>query len=157
MIQRIQTIFLLIASSALILSLFFPVWHKENPQTKEKVVLTVTYLTHTKADKVITQSSNIYIAGLAVASALLALYAVFMYANRIYQMRIVLFNTLLMCAVLGLMIMVNFQGEKLFAEPKHGEYDMGYFMPVIAIIMNYLARRFIKKDEELVRSADRMR
>jgi hypothetical protein len=36
-------------------------------------------------------------------------------------------------------------------------YLFGIYLPVIEIVFLYLAIRFIKRDEELVRSADRLR
>jgi hypothetical protein len=34
---------------------------------------------------------------------------------------------------------------------------MGLYLPIAAMICNILANRFIRRDENLVRSADRMR
>jgi hypothetical protein len=36
-------------------------------------------------------------------------------------------------------------------------YEIGFFLVIIAMICNILANRFIRRDENLVRSADRMR
>ena len=36
-------------------------------------------------------------------------------------------------------------------------YKIGIVIPVISIVFTYLTIRFIKKDDELVRSADRLR
>ena len=38
-----------------------------------------------------------------------------------------------------------------------GEYKLGLFMPAIALILNSIANRYIRKDEKLVRSVDRIR
>ncbi len=157
MIQRIQSVFLVIAAVCMILSLFFPIWHKINPETGQQVVLTADSMTYTVQGNVVKRESNIYIAILAVASAALAFYSIFQYKNMMSQIRVVLFNTLLMCIVLGLMVFENYSAEALFAEPEYGEYGAAYFLPGVALIFNILARRYIKKDIDLIRSADRMR
>ena len=38
-----------------------------------------------------------------------------------------------------------------------GGYQFGLFLPAIALFFNSLALRFIRKDEKLVRSMDRLR
>lgn len=37
------------------------------------------------------------------------------------------------------------------------EFRLGFALPIIAIILNYLAIRNIRKDEALVKSMDRLR
>ena len=44
-------------------------------------------------------------------------------------------------------------GFTLFEE----NFDISFFLPIAGIILNMLANRFIRKDEELVRSVDRLR
>jgi len=36
-------------------------------------------------------------------------------------------------------------------------YELGSFLPIIAAVFTFLASRSIKKDEDLIRSADRIR
>jgi len=38
-----------------------------------------------------------------------------------------------------------------------GKYGFGLYLPGIAVIGNLLANRFIRRDEKLVREADRLR
>jgi hypothetical protein len=38
-----------------------------------------------------------------------------------------------------------------------GSYEIGFWSILVAMVMNMLANRFIKKDEALVRSVDRIR
>ena len=155
MIQRIQSVFLLVVGICMVLMLFFPIWEKVNPETKESKMLTATVMTHTK-EGVTKKQSTYYIAGLALASALLAFYTIFLYKNRVTQIKLVMFNTILICLILGLMVYIIMVEEKTFSS-KQDAYLIGYYLPIPAAIFSILARKFIKRDEDLVRSADRMR
>lgn len=157
MIQRIQSVFLLVVVIAMSLAVLFPSWQKQNSETGEKVVLSAWNLTHTKGETVVNTSTTIVIAALSIASAILALYSIFMFRNRINQIKVVLFNNLLMCGTLVAMFLYVTSGEETFAQPKYGIYGLGFYLPMVAIVCNWLARRYIKKDEDLVRSSDRLR
>jgi hypothetical protein len=37
------------------------------------------------------------------------------------------------------------------------QYSLGLYLPVVAVIANFLANRFIMRDEKLVRDSDRLR
>ena len=50
-----------------------------------------------------------------------------------------------------------YKGENSLGMESRGLFKPGYFLPLGAMILNSLANRFIKKDEDLVRSVDRIR
>jgi hypothetical protein len=50
-----------------------------------------------------------------------------------------------------------YQGETELGMDIRGMFKPGYFLPLGAMIFNSLANRYIKKDEDLVRSVDRIR
>jgi hypothetical protein len=66
-----------------------------------------------------------------------------------------------MTGVLALILFFSRQGEDLLPQTNQiagfENYEMGFFLVIIAMICNILANRFIRRDEKLVRSADRMR
>ncbi|MCU0445440.1 MAG: DUF4293 domain-containing protein [Microscillaceae bacterium] len=157
MIQRIQTIFLFLVGVCLLAVLFFPIWQKNNSTTQEKVELTAFVLNYSKGSTPPTTTYSFYIAIAALAAAGLAFYTIFQYKNRVLQIKLCLLNTLLIVAALGLMMLFYYSGEALVKEPKYGAFAPGFYFPAIALIFNMLARRFIKKDEDLVRSMDRLR
>jgi glucan phosphoethanolaminetransferase (alkaline phosphatase superfamily) len=86
---------------------------------------------------------------------LLLLITIFSYKNRIMQMRLSVFNILLMLGSVGLIYFYSLQA--------HGKIDGETFylypviFPVVSAILAFLAFRGVKKDEELVRSYDRIR
>ena len=72
MIQRLQSIFLFLASLAMFLVIFLPIWNKTLPETTEEyAVLTALDLTISKGGETVDKIQTFYIAILAfVASAL---------------------------------------------------------------------------------------
>ena len=145
MIQRIQTVFLLLAAIAYFLLFQFPfaVSDIANPG----------FL----ADKVFDIFDNIVLVVLTALGGLIALIAIFLYKNRPLQIRLsylVIIVGILLILVAG----VLFYNESANIMDKVGISDgLGLFMPVLAFIFGFLAARFIRKDEKLVRSADRLR
>lgn len=158
MIQRIQTVFLSLSIVAMIVMLFAPLWTKENLQTGDLAMLTPMALIHTNKTSVISQQSTIYIAILAFVSMTFAFLSIFSYKSRTRQLMYNLFNILTLIAILGCFIYFSMKGEDFFKEPLRGSFGLGYFMPAVAVLMNSLANRFIRRDERLVRSSlDRIR
>ena len=159
MIQRIQSVFLLIMALSMSVMLFVPIWIKGNPDTEEFVVLNAFNLTHTKGlvQETVAQSSSFYIALLVILSASVSLFSIFLFKKRLLQMKLGALNSLLgMGAVLTSLYFTN-KGAELLSPQIAGEYKLGFFVPIIALVFNSLANRFIKRDEKLVQSANRMR
>lgn len=157
MIQRIQSVFLFLVMLAMTLMLFFPLWEKQNPKTAEKVTLSALQLVYQKTTGPTQPQTTVYLAVLAGASIVLAGMSLFSYKNRKTQVMLNLGNTLLLAITLLACTYLSFQGEKLLAEPARGQYLLGFFMPAAALVCNALATRFIRRDEHLVRSMDRLR
>ncbi|UXP32593.1 DUF4293 domain-containing protein [Reichenbachiella agarivorans] len=163
MIQRIQSVFLFLVAASLITLTFFPLWNKVDPAKSEMVKLTVMELTHTKVDidtheeQLIAQTPTFYIALVALIAAGIALYSISQYKNRLLQMKLGALNSLVMAGALGLSVYFIFQGEKMIAPEQQGNYLFGFYLFVSAMLFNTLANRFIRKDEQLVKSADRIR
>ena len=165
MIQRIQSIFLLLVAVAMGLMLTFDIWQKVGPEQDQAVVLNAYFLSHLQIDgtldaapaNIIEQEATWYIAILASLTAVIALYSIFRYDNRLTQMKLAALNSLLIGITLGICIYLAYQGQQMLPGPGVGEYLIGIYLPGVAFVCNALANRFIKKDEALVRSADRFR
>lgn len=165
MIQRIQSVFLLILVIAMISLLFLPLWAKTDPQTGQELVLTAFSLssqpTTTANTATATDSatkSTIAIGILAILVALVALYEIFQYKNRFTQIKLGLLNSLLLAGLLGtIFYYASFVGDELVKTSTPGKYEAGFYLPILGLIVNSLANRFIKRDEDLVRSVDRLR
>ena len=156
MIQRKQTIFLLLVILALAVSFFFPL--AEFIGANESIVLFVQ-----KAHSLVPDSAfnkNVYFS-LPLLSAtgfvmLFSLIAIFLYKNRKAQMQVIKVCILVEIIFIGLFFF--YYVSKLEAlTGGSAEYKTAVFMPLVALVFLVLAYRGVLQDEKLVRSADRLR
>nr|WP_299342018.1 DUF4293 domain-containing protein [Allomuricauda sp.] len=136
MIQRIQTFFLVVvALIAGILPFLLSLWQLENG-------------TNIFAIDVIWISVSFFV------SAALALITIFMYKNRQNQFVLNRLNMILNLFLLGFFV---YRSLNLSGESEISEKGIGMLIPVFSIVFLVLANRAIKKDEDLVKSVDRLR
>ncbi|MHA6248683.1 DUF4293 domain-containing protein [Pontibacter sp. CAU 1760] len=166
MIQRIQTVFLFLLIVAMVAVLFLPLWSKTDAVTGETVVLTAWNLKSTilNADGdptgpgTLPQRGTIIIGLLAIAAAVVAAYEIFQFKSRLNQMKLGLLNTLVLASLIGsILYYALYVGTDMVQAEGNGSYHAGFYMPLLALLLNALANRFIKRDEDLVRSVDRLR
>lgn len=154
MIQRIQSIFLLLIATCMIVMIFLPNWRETS--TTDTVTMDALSMVHSKAGTQASSRQVWYIAALAAVAAGMALFSLVSYKNRVLQMGLGAINALVMAGVLGLIIYFTREAETII--PNHeGAFQAGTYLPMAAMICNIIANRFIRRDEKLVRSADRMR
>jgi len=137
MIQRIQTIYLFLAFVVTGILLFFiPLWTMSNDKD--------FYF----------MQSEVYTILLGLSTTLSVL-SILSYKKRQNQFVIGRLNIILNLILLGLFVYrsLNLSGET----PAVSEKGIGMFLPVIAIVFLVLANKAIKKDEDLVKSVDRLR
>ena len=136
MIQRIQSVFLLL-SAGISAGLIF-----------------VFHLWITNEDIKIFAIDELEYFGLFISSAALSLLSVFMYKNRKLQFVLGRLNIILNFILLGFFAYqsLNISGEALVSEK-----GIGIFLPILSIVLLALANKAIKKDEDLVKSVDRLR
>ena len=162
MLQRVQSLFLLGVAICMGLMLITDIWEESLPQGNQKLELDAYMLSATPLEPTgggVTQVmyNTWVIAVLAVLSAIIAFYEIFRYNNRLTQLKLGFLNVLLMIGVLGCTIFFVFQGEEISANATQGDFEAGIYLPGLALILNLLANRFIRRDEQLVRSVDRLR
>jgi hypothetical protein len=93
---------------------------------------------------------------LAGAVIILTSITLFLYKNRMLQVKMIAVNMLLHAILIALSFLYYTGAvEKLTGITP--VYQMGLFFPIVAMVMLLLANRAIRKDESLVRSADRLR
>ncbi len=142
MIQRIQSLFLLGTAISGALFAFLP-W-------------AVFHLGDGKEDVILKGTSELVSSLPGLTIALFALINIFLFRNRKRQMRVC--NVLFVIAI-GALSSAVLKITATSAELKANDFDyqFGMVWPVISIIFTYMARHSINKDEQLVRSADRLR
>ena len=135
MLQRIQTIYLLlvaIVSSGLIF--VFILWKNE-----DELVFAI--------DKPIIFSAFLSI-------ALLAIITIFKFKDRKSHCVLGRLNIILNLILLGFFV---YQSLNLSGETMVSEKGIGMLLPFVSIVLLALANKAIKKDEDLVKSVDRLR
>ncbi len=89
-----------------------------------------------------------------LASAILSLVAIFLFKNRKLQFVIGRIIILINLFLLGLLIYLSLN---LSGETNVSEKGIGMFLPILVVLLIVLANKAIKKDEDLVKSVDRLR
>jgi uncharacterized membrane-anchored protein len=159
MIQRIQTVFLFLVAVAMVLEVSFPIWEQFNADQTQMMVLSAWSLNtiDIQTNAILTSENKIFIALLAIVSAGLAIFSIFQYKNRTKQMFVNMINSLVLVVNLALIIWISHSANQVFNPTEDGTFVFGFYAIFGGMIMNLLANRFIRKDELLVRSVDRIR
>ena len=139
MIQRIQTIWLMLAAVAAFLTLKLSFFSGNMVAADQ-----------TKSFKYLTATSSLVLLVFTIVLGTAALINIFLYKNRKLQMRICLAAVLL--AILDIVLYYN-QAQH-FAE---GNYDLTAIISLAIPVFFLLAARGIYKDQKLVKSLDRLR
>lgn len=137
MIQRIQTVYLLLVFVVTgVLPFFIPLW------------------TMVGGANYFFMQNQIFIIVLGLSTSL-TLLSVVSYKKRQNQFVMGRLNIILNLILLGLFVYrsLNVSGETLQVSEK----GIGMFLPIVAIVLLVLANKAIKKDEDLVKSVDRLR
>lgn len=154
MLQRIQTVYLLIIVVLTIATLFLPlaVWHAGN----EFYSFDASGLSSmsTPQPELVYPAWSLF--ALTAVIALIALITIFLYKKRILQIRLCVFNALLMLGFYGLFAFLMWVIKGQMSEASLS-IRIGLCFPLINLILDYLAIRNIGADEALVRSLDRLR
>lgn len=162
MIQRIQSVFLLLVAMVMIVTLFLPMWNKFDPQAMEVVDLNAFQLVYASVDEsgertVMATQDTYWVAVLAILAAAIALFSILQYKKRLRQIQLGAVNSLVMGACLGLTYYYSTLGDQMLNPQEIGNFQAGFYIIAAALLFNSLANRFIRKDEKLVKSADRIR
>ncbi len=160
MIQRIQSLLLLAVGVCMGAACGLDVWSKSS--TNETAFLSAFVMKHqsivASGEPTVLHEKNVwYIGALYILSAVIALYTIFKYNDRKQQMLLCAGNSLLMAAGLGAALFTAKGGEQWLETARLGDYGVGIYLPLTAMMLNMVARRFIRRDEDLVRSSDRLR
>jgi peptidoglycan/LPS O-acetylase OafA/YrhL len=138
MIQRRQTLWLLLATIAAVLSFMFPfVTGKEAIKNMQQ-------------DKVIDAASDFFLLILTGGSIILSAVTIFLFKDRKMQIRLCLLGLLLSVIIIVRYIM-------LMNKLTNNTLALYAVLPFIFLASYFLAFRDIRKDEKLVKSLDKLR
>jgi hypothetical protein len=155
MLQRIQSIYLLLASFALYALFLFPLVHNVYVDGKPLTIMVTGVFQNVNGQQAHTQ----FFVALAVATALIGLIpliVIFLYKNRkqqialCYSTMLVIIGYSFWLAQTAKQIMDNIQIDT-------HNWGIGLFLSSVSLLFILLAISGIKRDEKLIKSADRLR
>jgi hypothetical protein len=152
--QRIQTVYLALVALLYVVLLFLPIasFKGENFELQFGLFNTIKILGE-KQDKVASHILLILMCSFIIATAL---FCISQFKNRKFQIKIAGLLYLLNAAFLVIEYFLQENILKQFSIVTK-TYLAGTYLPLIALLLVFLAQRGIKNDEELVKSADRLR
>lgn len=157
MIQRSQTIYLLLAAICGVLTFFLPLAYFMIDDAVQGVY-TMFGLQAGEGGEMLSSGAYVFPAwAMGALSVVIPFIAIFLYRNRPVQGKVA---RLAYLVNLGYAVYLFFAVEELKAEffpSAKVLFHVGFYAPVAAIAFAFLAGRGIKKDEELVKSLDRLR
>lgn len=145
MIQRIQSLFYLLAAICAGGLFYFPFAtssESASPFLEDKLF------------NVFDHTAILIVAGLAI---LLPLVAIFLFKNRSTQIRLGIFTIIMAVLVVAIAALLFINGGKEMPASAQVDDSIGLYLPLGSILFALLANRFVKKDEGLVQSMDRLR
>jgi hypothetical protein len=145
MIQRLQSLFLLIASASFFAQFLWPLASSSESGG--------VYL----QDQIFDVQDHIMLTILTILGGAIALLSIFMFKKRKLQLKLgyLIIVAAILLTFLSIVLFMN-DSAKL-SEQVIIEDQMGLYLPIISLVAAFLANRYIKKDDKLVRSMDRLR
>jgi uncharacterized membrane protein len=147
MIQRIQSVWLLLAALSCAGLFFF------NLYTAQQMVNG----TQTLVPMRVNGGNEFLLMLLAIAIIVIPLFAIFRYKNRKQQKSIVVLNMVAVISFIAVLLMHIANYNHQTPAPLNGAYGIASVLPVFALVFLGLALRGINKDDKLVKSVDRLR
>lgn len=157
MIQRIQSLFLFIVFASCVACYFLPFWlyTGTNPAYEYQVSLFAVTLISGTAQNLIVGTLPIIV--IVSISTILSLVTMFYYKNRPMQLKINNYNILMTVIFTGtIFLWIPYMIEEMLPEAVR-TWQYGLLLPLVSLVFLILSGNFIKKDEKLVKSADRLR
>ncbi len=162
MLQRLQSVYLLIAAVCLSLMALSPLitFKASEGEKAEQLVFTIYAIEYEQTSPIIAKGGhdNKALAYLAYGLAVLLLISIFQFKNRPLQIRLARMGYLLSGALLLSIIVTSYRAAETLKLPNL-DWTPGWtmFLPAIAMVCCVLAYFRIKADEALVKSVDRIR
>ena len=153
MIQRKQSLFLLIGTIVMALLYFFPIAEfMVNTTNYYFNFIEIATVVDTKKEII----GNVYpITILLSIIVMISWVTIFLFKNRTLQLRLITINVFLK---IGFLILTGFYIYKLSNAFDSDLYlQMSFIYPVIAIILDIMASKGIQKDLNIIKSYDRIR
>ncbi|MDR0895673.1 MAG: DUF4293 domain-containing protein [Prevotellaceae bacterium] len=151
MIQRIQSVYLLLVTGLLITALCLPVGNFLSSDSVTAAVFKPIGVT--MPDGAFHSTWALFC--LLLLSVIIAFATIFLFRNRMLQIRMTIFNSILLIGYYIAFIVFLW----MLKGSLNTTFRLGWALclPAISLILNYLTFRAIYRDEVMVRAADRLR
>jgi len=157
MIQRIQTVYLLLVAVLMTLTAALPVAEYFDAVKNISYQLDMRGFVQLNPDgsflSAVSTNPATFVFGIILVVTLMT---IFKYKNRRQQFRLCTINFILILIYIILLAVVIFMGKNKLAGTEMSLKIPAVFS-LVALIFNYLAMRGIAKDENMVKSMDRLR
>ncbi len=145
------------AGTASVMILFLPIWSNGVPGQYSVVANAITLKMSNPVGDVLKTESVGYVAALAALCAIVTFYTIFKFKTRKIQIKLGWLSILLNCGLVVAFVYSITRGQSLLGIDEAGSFSAGFFMPYISMGCIFIANHYIRKDERLVRSIDRLR
>ncbi len=154
MIQRIQSLYLLVISVLMVLTATLPLAYFSGAGELVNLYSSGLYLLGGESVQFMP-----YLLCVAIIASIMSFVIIFLYRNRITQIRLCVTQMVLLFGVLiieGVYFYLSYRAYSQLPDMSYGLHP-AVVAPVVAIVLNFLTINAIVKDEALVRSLDRIR
>lgn len=140
--QRIQTVWLLLAMGCAVLLFYVPVWEASHPLPPHRM-------------SSLSAGLNFKLLGFPLMLFITHTIATWSFRNHRRQLRWCNINIMLFLLFLGAVFFILNAEPGFFAGFHFGDLKLGFYLPLLGIVFNLLARHGIRNDEALMRSVHR--
>ncbi len=154
MIQRIQTVYLLIVTALMAVTLFVPLaWFGSDAGQFDLYAFSLQ-----TADGEAVQST-VYMGILSALACALPVVTIFLYKRRLLQIRLCVVEIVLLIGAVVMEAVYYFLSWRVFSDLTfHTQgFRPAIALPLVCLLFSYLAARAIFRDELMIRAADRIR
>jgi len=152
MIQRIQSVYLLV-SLCFTAPLFFASAASLVYETGELLLFNLSGFYLSEAGTTVCVSRQYSLAFFGIIICALNLCIIFLYKSRVLQLRLCVYNILLLTGLTGVMLFTLYTLPNV----QSISFRLPAVFPVISIILHYLAFRGVRRDELMVQALSRLR
>lgn len=154
MIQRVQSIYLFLALITILLTFVFEFAKIKTP---DGVYMYDIYGVYFEGKLLEQPNMNVFQLILGGITSVMTILTIGLFKSRNLQIKICRINFLLSVIFLVLVFVGEYEVINLAGEEAETTYLIGTFLPAATIAFLFLALRGIKKDEDLVKSLERLR
>ena len=151
--QRIQTLFLVLVVVSMVIGLFLPIW-KIVDGTREMQLYPLHFTTIENGNRITQYFPYSLTAIFMVAAATIAIMEIRRFDNRLTQIKLGTLNSMILA---GVMISIVVFYNSVTKEYGYNRFGIVIWVVFFGVACNWLALRFIRRDEKLVRDSNRIR